>query len=196
MLGSIKYNLKHLLDFSGRDARQTFWYYVLIVYVVNMVISFVAIIPGMISGMSAIFAAAEQGAEAADLAAQNMVSQVMPMTLWSGMITGVLMLVLLAASTVRRLHDSDLSGWWAALPGAIYAYSIAMMPSQMEEMQSVVLNANPTAGGAGADNFGMMQGQMQAGSWLGILPILFVIVIGVRKSSTGPNRFGEGPVRF
>jgi uncharacterized membrane protein YhaH (DUF805 family) len=34
MLASIKYNLSHLLDFSGRDARQTFWYYVLFLFIV------------------------------------------------------------------------------------------------------------------------------------------------------------------
>jgi hypothetical protein len=36
MLGAIKYNLSHLLDFSGRDARQTFWYYVLFLVMLDI----------------------------------------------------------------------------------------------------------------------------------------------------------------
>ena len=31
MLAAIKHNLANLFNFTGRDARQTFWYYVLFV---------------------------------------------------------------------------------------------------------------------------------------------------------------------
>ena len=34
MLGAIKYNLANLTNFSGRDARQTFWYYVLFLVII------------------------------------------------------------------------------------------------------------------------------------------------------------------
>ncbi len=45
---------------------------------------------------------------------------------------------------------------------------------------------NPTA---------MIQGQ-GATAPLGWLPAAIVIIIGLIKSSDGPNRFGEAPIRF
>ena len=112
--------------------------------------------------------------------------------MWASLIGGVLLLTMLAASLVRRLHDSDLSGWWAALPGAIYAYTLALMPTQMEEMQAVLSEAS-TGEGVSAN---AMQGQFQLETLIGWLPFLMVIILGVRKSSAGPNRYGEAPVRF
>jgi len=192
MLGSIKYNLAHLLDFRGRDARQTFWYYVLFVYLLNIGVSLIAIIPGLMRAMSAVMAAPQQSPEAAELAAQGMMTSMAPGMMWASLIGGVLLLTMLAASLVRRLHDSDLSGWWATLPGAIYAYTLARMPTQMEEMQSVLSEAS-TGEGVSAN---AMQGQFQLETLIGWLPFLMVIILGVRKSSAGPNRYGEAPVRF
>lgn len=63
MLASIKYNFRHLLDFNGRDARQTFWYFVLFVYLVTVAISMVVMIPMMASMFSQVFAAAQQNAD-------------------------------------------------------------------------------------------------------------------------------------
>jgi hypothetical protein len=46
---------------------------------------------------------------------------------------------------------------------------------------------DPTAG------YRAMQGSAGATSLLGWAAILVVVVLGVRKSTPGPNRFGEAP---
>ena len=54
MLDAIRHGLANLLNFSGRDARQTFWYYVLFVYVVTTVVTVLAMIPAMVDMSAAL----------------------------------------------------------------------------------------------------------------------------------------------
>src|SRR5688500_6326199 len=61
MLDAIKYHFRHLTDFSGRDARQTFWYWMLFLFLINMAVSIAATVPMMVDMMSSAFAAAERG---------------------------------------------------------------------------------------------------------------------------------------
>ena len=59
-----------------------------------------------------------------------------------------LMLALLAASVVRRLHDSDLSGWWALIPGAIHIANIILAPMltrRILENMSRISEGDPAA---------------------------------------------------
>ncbi|HVR91887.1 MAG TPA: DUF805 domain-containing protein [Novosphingobium sp.] len=194
MLGAIKYGLRNLLNFTGRDARQTFWYFVLAVYIVFTVLSMVTMVPLMMQIFAQAFAAAQSGASEVetDAAIMGQMGGMFNSIGWMGIVTGVGMMLLLAASFVRRLHDSDLSGWWAAIPGAIYAYSLSQMPAQMEAMSAVL--ADPGAG-TPQNPFTMMQAQGSM-AFLGWLPMLIVIVLGVRKSSPASNRYGTEPVSF
>jgi uncharacterized membrane protein YhaH (DUF805 family) len=194
MLGAIKYGLGNLLNFNGRDARQTFWYYVLFVYVVVTAISMLAMIPMMVNMFSAIVDAAASGKppEAANAVMVGFMGDLMRTSLWVGIGSGIAMLVLLAASLVRRLHDSGMPGWWALAPGAIQVVGLAMMPSQIDAVMEVVntMDAaamqNPTA---------MMQAKGMAGL-IGWVAIGLVIWFGVRKSDPESNSYGDQPVRF
>lgn len=192
MLGSIKYNLAHLLDFNGRDARQTFWYFVLFVYMITVVISVLVTVPIMIDMFGQAFAMAQHDPEAVERMMPSVMGDMMGSILWLSLVTGVIFMVMLAASLVRRLHDSNLSGWWAVVPGALYALSLAQIPAMgaaMEEAMAMSLSADPHRQIESMRQFGL-------GSLLGWVPLLIVIVIGVRKSTDGPNRYGEAPVRF
>lgn len=194
MLGAIKYGLGNLFNFNGRDARQTFWYYVLFVYVVVTAISMLAMIPMMVNMFSAIVDAAATGnsPQAANAVMVGFMGDMMRTSLWVGIGSGIAMLVLLAASLVRRLHDSGMPGWWALAPGAIQVAGLALMPSQIDAVMDllntmdVAAMQNPTA---------MMQAQGMAGL-IGWVAIGLVIWFGVRKSTLGPNPFGDEPVRF
>ena len=42
----------------------------------------------------------------------------------------------------------------------------------------------------------MAQSQMSIQSLIGWLPIIALAILGVRKSTAGPNRYAEEPVRF
>ncbi len=199
MLDAIKHGLSNLFNPNGRDARQAFWYYVLFIYLLTMAISMVVIMPVT---MQSVMTGVQQGIEAGrgqdPAAAQAAVqasmltsmSQIFPAMMWVSMITGIIMLVGLGASFVRRLHDSGLSSYWALLPAACQIVSLAAVPSQLtriqESIQSMDLR-NPLAG------FAMMQGSFGIGPLLAWAAIGIVVALGVRKSMPGPNRFGDAP---
>lgn len=80
------------------------------------------------------------------------------------------------AVTVRRLHDTNRSGWWILLPVLPYAIVIAMML---------------TAGAAGSPT-GML-----AGAGLGMIlvfaAVIAFIIFMILPGTKGPNRFGPDP---
>lgn len=197
MLDAIKHGLGNLLNGNGRDARQAFWYYVLFIYLVTTAISMVFVMPMMIQGMmKGIQQGIAQGQGQDPAATQAAVQAVMmgsmsdllPKMIWLTVAIGIIMLLSLAAAFVRRLHDSGLSGLWALVPAACQAVSIATMPSQLARMQQAMQTADLTNPAAGML---MMRGSMGAGQLLAWVAIGVVVALGVRKSTPGPNRFGE-----
>lgn len=194
MLAAIKHGLGHLLNFDGRDARQAFWYYVLFVYLVMIGISMVVVVPmtvqALVTGVQQGIAAGQSddplaGQLATQAAIEGAMRDMMSTMMWVASATNLLMMVLLAASFVRRLHDSDLSGWWALVPGAIQLANLILAPAVMRRMMDILTRpGDPMAG---------MQSSMGAASLLGWAAIIVVVVLGVRKSTAGPNRYGEAP---
>ena len=120
MLGAIKYNLGHLLDFSGRDARQTFWFYVLFLFLANMALGVVAGFVMIGSLVNPVIAAAQSGASEEAMRAQvaAQMGEFMGTLLRYSAAGNVLTTLLLAAAFVRRLHDSNRSGWCGRLRAA------------------------------------------------------------------------------
>ena len=195
MLGAIKYNLSNLANFTGRDARQTFWYYVLFLVVLQVAVSMASTIPMMIDSMGQAFEAARAGVSPEQMNAQMMAGMggYMQTTIWLGMVMGLAMALLLVAAFVRRLHDSDHSGWWAALPFVTQLISIGVSYSMADDMIAAMSMASDTA------KFEAAMAQQQAITAYGMIgwigPIV-IIVFGIMKSTDGPNRFGDAPVRF
>jgi uncharacterized membrane protein YhaH (DUF805 family) len=194
MFGAIRYSLANLLNVNGRDARQTFWYYVLAIVVAQFVAGLAISVPVMVETFTTVFQAARGGMHGAVLEQQLNAQMMGKMTqmMWFSMAISIACALLLVSALVRRLHDSDHSGWWTVLPFALFAYALSRAPEQMERAIAMM----DTAGsGTPPDPMAMLQGQ--AGdtliSWL---PYLIVIVIGVLKSTPGPNRFGDSPVSF
>lgn len=199
MLKAIRHGLGNLLNGEGRDARQAFWYYVLFVYLVLMAISMVVVVP---LTLQAIFTGIQQGIAAGQsgdpLAAQaateaavaGSMSDMMSTMLWMSVGSGVLMIALLGAALVRRLHDSDLSGYWALIPGATYLANLVFMPRMMQGMIDSMTQIGPGDPMAG---MAAMQTSFGAASLMAWVAIILVIVLGVRKSTPGPNRYGDAP---
>lgn len=194
MFGAIRYNLANLLNGNGRDARQTFWYYVLGIVVAQFVAGLAISVPVMIDTFTTIFQAARGGTDGTTLDQQMNVMMMGKMQdmMWYSMAISIVCALLLMASLVRRLHDSDHSGWWAVLPFAVFGFALSRVPAQMERAVAMMENAGS---GTPADPVAMMQGQI-GDTLIGWLPYLFVIVIGILKSTPGPNRFGDSPVSF
>ena len=199
MLDAIKHGLGNLINFNGRDARQAFWYYVLFIYLLTTAIGIVVVMPVMIKSMMAgvqhgMEQARGQDPVAAQAAVQGAImasmSNIFPAMMWLGVVTAIIMVVGLGAAFVRRLHDSDLPGWWALLPAACQLGGLVALPAQMARMQEKMQSmdfTNPMAQSA------LMSGSFGIGALLGWAAIGIVIAVGARKSTPGPNRFGDAP---
>jgi uncharacterized membrane protein YhaH (DUF805 family) len=111
--------LKKYADFSGRARRSEYWYFVLFYLLIYIVLAIVDRVTGTVSSNSSV-----------------------------GLLTGLFSLGMLIPSLsvlVRRLHDTDHSGWWVfisliPLIGAIVLLVFCVQDSQPEENR---FGANP-----------------------------------------------------
>jgi uncharacterized membrane protein YhaH (DUF805 family) len=193
MLGSIKYNFRHLLDFSGRDAQPTFWWFVLFVFLLNVAVSVVLIVPFIANLISSMMVAAQTGDQASIQTAMAVqTGEMMGSMVWLGVVTTLVYVALLAAGFTRRLHDSNLSGLWGLLPLGLQAAATWYTTTRIGELKAMMAQMMSTTDPQAAM---AAQSQMSAQSLIGWLPIIAVVVLGIRKSTDGPNRYGEAPVR-
>lgn len=194
MFGAIRHNLANLANVRGRDARPTYWYYLLFVLVLRFIAAIAISLP-MTMRVSAIgIEAARTGADSATVQAQTMAAtvEILPLVTWAGVALAAVTALLLVASLVRRLHDFGMSGWWALLPAGLQGLALAQTQTTYHHVMEVLARAG---GGAAPNAMTMVQGQGML-ALLGWLPALVVIVIGLVGSNPGPNRFGEKPVNF
>ena len=195
MLGSIKYNLSHLADFTGRDARQTFWYYALFLIVVQIGVSIVTSIP-MYAGMfTGAFEAASQGMDENAMTAAMMADMTgyLHTQVWISAVLGVIMIALFTAAFVRRLHDGGFPGWIAIVPVvsqlAAAVVGIVTLDKAMAITQAAMANTDPAETIA-------LQSEIAPYAMIGWIGYLVVIGFGIVKSQGGPNKYGDAPVRF
>ena len=196
MLGAIKHAIANLGNPNGRDARQTFWYWMLVVFILRYAAGMVTSFPMTMRIMNKTMASVGNPDQVDPVAMQAemmaMIADDLPRMVWIGVAIGVVSMLLLTASIVRRLHDSNLSGWLVLVPGGLYAIALAQAPRQIEAaaamLKSIKANSPPD-----------MAQMLQAQSGIGLLAwvaIGLVIWIGLRKSDEGSNRYGDAPVRF
>jgi len=194
MREALRYHFKHLLVFYGRDARQTFWYWFLFLFIVNMAASLVMTLPMTLDAMVAGYDAAKGGDEvAAQAAMMSQMATMMKRIIVFSIAMGVVNLMLMAAPLVRRMHDSGNTGLWAIVAGAIYLLSLGRTWSQAD--RAVALMRRMAAAHDPQTMIGM-QSQLAWESLLGYVPLIIVIGFGLLKSTPGPNRYGERPARF
>jgi uncharacterized membrane protein YhaH (DUF805 family) len=194
MLGALRYHVRHLADFTGRDARQTFWYWFLFLFILNIAISFVATLPTMIDAMAIGYQASQAGQpEAAEAMIAERMGEHVTTLVGVSIALGVFNLTMIAAAFVRRLHDSGQSGIWAILAGLIYLVSLYLAwagagdaAALMEQMAAAQDPSVPIG----------LHSRMAWQNLLGYVPIVMVIGFGLLRSEPEANRFGEAPVRF
>jgi uncharacterized membrane protein YhaH (DUF805 family) len=191
MLDAIRHNLGNLTNFTGRDGRSTFWFYVLVIVIVQIVAGVLISLP-LIGGVARdAFEAASQGMSEAELQKKmfaTMSGQMRTAAIYS-MAVAVICGLLLVASFVRRLHDSNRPGWIAAIPFLLVLAAQALAFANMDTMFDTMASIDP------ADPASTMKAQQpmlmaNALSWIGYL---IVVVFGVWPSSDGDNRFGPEP---
>ena len=116
---AISYNLNNLTNFSGRASRSEFWWWILFVWIVNVILGFLI----------------------------NLVTPASDGTSSLGFLGNVALLVISVifflatlAVAIRRLHDTGRSGWWVLLYwicciGTIILIVFTVQPSQPADNQ-------------------------------------------------------------
>jgi uncharacterized membrane protein YhaH (DUF805 family) len=166
LIDAVRHNLRNLLRFSGRERRGSFWLYVLALYVAQMALGMLVTIPLM----AGTFGRPGPGAAA------NMFGTIL---LFSA-ICGAMFVFLLAASAVRRLHDSGWSGLWTLLPLPFLITGFW----GMHQIRSKI-----HAGGDPGGSFGLMM----ANNLIYLAVLGFLIFLLARSGTAGPNRYGPDP---
>lgn len=160
--------LKNYATFSGRASRAEFWWFFLFVMIFYVVLMIAA---GAIGG----------GMAAANPAIAAMTGSFGVMSI----IVTVFWLALLlptVAVQIRRLHDTNRSGWWLGVFWLLYVVYFAML----------IRSTLGQAADGTPPNLGMAAG-------MGIFALVFFVysivlfVFFCLRGTQGPNRFGDDP---
>lgn len=124
-------HLRGLLRFSGRERRTTFWLWMLICYGIQSAIGIIATQPftAHLNERMQQYVATHPEMRPGALPPLALFTDVFPLKplLAISAIGGVLSLLLVAAATTRRLHDTGRSGWWAAPLVVIQLAGVALV---------------------------------------------------------------------
>lgn len=187
MGASLRHNFGKLFVFSGRDTRGLFWPYALMIFLLGMVANVVIIVPVMADMFSRVITYLQRHPEGLPQPVPGQVQTLPPelMPDFSAIlvpmaILGVATLFLYAAGVVRRLHDCDRTGWWAALPLPPQLLGLALTPMTLENM------AQPQS----ASPLSALIGLNSLAYWGALIAL---IVFLASEGTSGPNRFGEAP---
>ncbi|MEO0907023.1 MAG: DUF805 domain-containing protein [Pseudomonadota bacterium] len=196
MLNAIKHCMGNLTNFAGRDPRTTFWFFVLFLFIAQVVIAQIAAIPIYVATVQGTFEAASQGGDPAATAPAIMAGLAGEFGTLAlvNIAVGVIAALLLLAAFVRRLHDAGFSGWIAAIPLAAQAFNSAYAYNslgRLEELTNAVL-AESASGGSQMNAYAA-QAQMDALGLVGYIGYAVIIGFGVLKSQDGDNRYGPNP---
>lgn len=168
--------LKKYAQFSGRAPRAEFWWFFLFTMILFIVMWF------LFAGSMMSMAAAGTDPSAGVLQAMG-----------GGMI--ILSLAWLAllipsiAVQVRRLHDTNRSGWWIGAFYLLYAVYIALLFGSVFSMMGSAMagTAEPSAGAGGMLLFTTLLGLVMM--VYGIVLLVFYCLPG----TPGPNNYGPDP---
>lgn len=162
--------LKKYADFSGRAPRAEYWWYTLFVVIV-------ACVAMIVESMFRL---------------PKMFLMYGPLTLLFMLATFVPSLAVL----LRRLHDTNRSGWWAGVFWAVYAayfWSIRGMLSAVSSFDPNNPNPDPEAVNAIVTQ---SHGSIYLGMMLGLAVLVLAIVLLVflcQAGTNGDNKYGPDP---
>jgi uncharacterized membrane protein YhaH (DUF805 family) len=143
--------LKKYADFSGRAPRAEYWWFVLLYVIVSVVAQIIDSMLGI------------------------------PVLGPYGIATCAVIVAILVPSIavgVRRLHDTDRTGWWLLAPAIPYGIAMVMMGPAL---------LDPT--GANLGSMGLASLFLLVGVVLAIVLLVFYCTAGTK----GPNNYGDDP---
>lgn len=167
--------LKRYAQFSGRSRRKEYWMFVLFILLVNL--GFVALM--FAAGGASIFAAMSSPDPTTMMAGAGIVAIIYGLSL----LFSLAILIPWLAVHVRRLHDTDRSGWWLLTPIVPY-FGILIF-----SFGSVFL-----LDGRFGDHASLGLGIVVLLCSLAWLVCSIVLIVFMCLDGTpGPNRFGADP---
>jgi uncharacterized membrane protein YhaH (DUF805 family) len=171
--------LRRYADFQGRSRRMEYWMFFLFTILVN--IGF-AILLLLVGGGAAAFGAVDQDNPAGILALGGAVGVIYIINI----LFSLAILIPSIAVGVRRLHDTNRTGWWLLMPVVPYLLGIVLVVAGLAALGGGV--GGGVSGGFGT--FAILGGVMVlAALAVGIALLVFLLLPG----TTGPNRFGPDP---
>lgn len=174
MGAALKNGFANLTNFSGRDSRSLFWWWVLFIVIVTVGLGFVSGIVFTAGAMGGAFQSAAGGIDEAQIEADMMRSMAgtLGTQAWVGVAISLLGLGLLIASFVRRLRDAGLPVIIAIIPVITTLIAAYANISVVDEMREVMMTGNAQAvEEATAANLGL--------GLVGYLGHLVVIICGL-----------------
>jgi len=163
--------LKRYAEFSGRSRRMEFWMWVL--FQLLLACAFVVAFIGLVG--SAIFAGDGNSMDETLASGGAAIGLVL---LWAVVVLAFFIPNL--AVTVRRLHDTDRSGWWIMLYWGPYLASAFMTPA----ITGAAMNGG---------NLETMMGVSLLFSGAQLIGSLVLLVFLFLDGTPGMNRFGSDP---
>ena len=164
---SIKHNFSHYADFKGRAQRSQFWWWYLFLIITQAILSTADSAFGLQLGRS------ETDVTVGD-------TTIPVVNNGAGVLSTLFALAVVLptlAVAVRRLHDTDRSGWWIIAPVVAY-------------LAAAVVVGIAIAAGAGPIVLGVLGLGFLLGAILGIVLLVFYI----QKGTAGPNSHGPDPL--
>lgn len=160
--------LKRYAEFSGRSRRMEFWMWVLFQFLLGCAF------------LTAAFALAGSAflAGNANQALASGGAAIMVIGLW--LVVSLAFFIPNLAVTVRRLHDSDRSGWWIMLYWGPYIANLVLTPA--------IINA-----AANADSIDGIMGASFVLSGASTIGGLVLLVFLFLDGTPGSNRYGLDP---
>lgn len=154
--------LKRYFEFTGRSRRKEFWMWALGVFAVTIVLTTIDSILGF---RSSTFATGYGGSVSGN----------------GGLLSNLFALAIFIpnlAVSVRRLHDTDRSGWWVLLMLPFYGLTLLLFVTALLGMWGLAL---------------FFLGLAVIVVPLGVLCAIVLLVFCCLEGTRGPNRYGPDP---
>ena len=156
--GAVQSVLRQYATFRGRAARSEFWWWYLCTVLVNLTTTAIDKITDATFGVSFV-----------------------------GPLVGLGLLVPTLAVSVRRLHDSGLSGWWLLAPIGLAIGGVVLLVGGLASIVAAAFVSN------GPEASPLTIGLIAAGALVLLASVIVNLVLMLRRSTAGPNRYGPFP---
>ncbi|MBD60050.1 MAG: DUF805 domain-containing protein [Citromicrobium sp.] len=177
---AIKNGFANLTNFSGRDSRSLFWWWVLFIVAFTFVLSLISGIVFTAGSMGSAFQSASSGVDQAQVEAEVMRNMAgsLGTQAWIGVAISLIGLFLLIASFVRRLRDAGLPVLIAVIPVLTTLFAAYVSVAAVDGMREAMLSGDSQT----VNETAMSQSGLGLVAYVGYLVVIVCGLIPSRKA--------------